>query len=141
MSQAQRLAAHHSANSGLSTQVVDLEQVYNEFGSGSKDITAIRDFVKFLYDNASTPEAKIKYLCLLGDATYDYKDTGRTSNNNNIVPNYQAPESFSLVYSYATDDFYGMMDANEGNLNSTDRQDVATGRILASNLQELTQWN
>jgi hypothetical protein len=29
MSQAQRLAAHHSANSGLSTQVVDLEQVYN----------------------------------------------------------------------------------------------------------------
>ena len=141
MSQAQRLAAHHSANSGLSTQVVDLEQVYNEFGSGSKDITAIRDFVKFLYDNASTPDAKIKYLCLLGDATYDYKDTGRTSNNNNIVPNYQAPESFSLVYSYATDDFYGMMDANEGNLNSTDRQDVATGRILASNLQELTQWN
>ena len=138
ISQAQRLAAHHNANSGLSTQVVDLEQVYNEFGSGSKDITAIRDFVKFLYDNASTPEAKIKYLCLLGDATYDYKDTGRTPNNNNIVPNYQAPESFSLVYSYATDDFYGMMDANEGNLNSTDRQDVATGRILASNLQELT---
>ena len=39
--QAQRLADYHQENSGLSTKVVVLEEIYNEFASGSKDITAI----------------------------------------------------------------------------------------------------
>lgn len=128
--QAQRLADYHKNNSNLSTKVVSLKEIYNEFGSGSPDITAIRDFVKHLYDNASSEELKIKYLCLFGDSSYDYKD--RISGNNNIVPVYLAYESFNLATSYVTDDYYGMMDSNEGGMITADKQDVATGRILVS---------
>ncbi|MGB2128074.1 MAG: type IX secretion system sortase PorU [Flavicella sp.] len=130
-SQAQRLADYHEANSNLTTRVVSLEHIYNEFGSGSPDITAIRDFVKFLYDNASSDDTKIKYVCLFGDATYDFKD--RLPDNNNIIPAFQSYNSTSDAYSYVTDDYYGIMDENEGNLSSSDKQDVATGRILVSN--------
>jgi hypothetical protein len=132
--QAQRLVDYHQANSNLNSRVVILDQIYNEFGSGSPDITAIRDFVKHLYDNASSEDAKIKYICLFGDATYDFKD--RLLNNNNIVPTFQSYNSVSDAYSYATDDYYGFMDENEGSLSSSDKQDIATGRILVSNNQE-----
>ena len=126
--QAQRLANYHIQNSNLKVQVISLHQIYNEFSSGSPDITAIRDFVKHLYDNATTN--KIKYVCLFGDASYDYKD--RIGGNNNIVPVFEAYTSFNLATSFVTDDFYGMMDANEGEMNLYERQDVVTGRIPVS---------
>ncbi|PHR70864.1 MAG: hypothetical protein COA67_07665 [Lutibacter sp.] len=129
--EAERLADFHR-NRGLTVEVVDLEKIYNEFSSGSPDLTAIRDFTKYLYDNATLPEKRIKYLCLFGDASYDYKD--RINGNNNIVPALQSNESFNLATSYITDDYYGMMDANEGLLGGADRQDVATGRIPVSDV-------
>ena len=128
--QAQRLATYHAEHDGLISKVISLNQIYNEFSSGAPDITAIRDFVKHLYDNSTTN--KIKYVCLFGDATYDYKD--RINGNNNIVPVFEAYDSFNLASSFVTDDFYGMMDANEGEMQSFERQDVATGRIPVSDV-------
>jgi len=125
--QAQRLADYHQANSNLDTRVIILEHIYNEFSSGSPDITGIRNFVKHLYDNSTN---KVKYVCLFGDASYDYKD--RISGNNNIVPVFEAFESFNLASSFVTDDYYGMMDDNEGLMYSYERQDVITGRIPVS---------
>jgi len=133
--QAQRLADYHIQNSNLIVQVVSLNQIYNEFSSGAQDITAIRDFVKHLYDNSTTN--KIKYVCLFGDASYDYKD--RIGGNNNIVPVFEAYNSFNLATSFVTDDFYGMMDANEGKMNSFERQDVVTGRIPVSDALQAKQ--
>lgn len=124
--EAERLANHHRQHAGLTVQVVDLQQIYNEFSSGSPDVTAIRDFVKHLYANATTDDNRIKYVCLFGDASYDFKD--RITNNNNIVPAFQSYESFDLARSYVTDDYFGMMDDHEGNLETSDKQDVATGR-------------
>ena len=46
------------------------EKIYNEFSSGAQDITAIRDFVKMLYDKAQ-PGKEPRYLLLFGDASYD----------------------------------------------------------------------
>ncbi|MDO9261837.1 MAG: type IX secretion system sortase PorU, partial [Flavobacteriaceae bacterium] len=134
MLQAERLAKYHREKSNYKTKVININHIYNEFGSGSKDITALRDFVKHLYDNASTPEKRIKFVAFLGDASYDYKD--RIKGNNNIIPVFQAYESFNKATTFVTDDFYGMMDANEGNMSSFDKQDVATGRIPVTTVQD-----
>lgn len=125
-SEANRLAVFHQ-NNNLTTQVVSLNEIYNEFGSGSPDLTAIRDFVRFLYLNATTPDKRIKYIALFGDTSFDFKN--RITNNNNIVPAFQSFESFNLARGYVTDDYFGMMDDNEGNLIFSDQQDVATGRF------------
>ncbi len=130
MEQAQRLADYHIQNSNLKAKVISLHQIYNEFSSGSPDITGIRDFVKHLYTNFTTNQ--LKYVCLFGDASYDYKD--RIGGNNNIVPVFEAFNSFNLATSFATDDFYGMMDDNEGEMNSFDIQDVVTGRVPVSDV-------
>ena len=46
--QGQRLANYHATHGNLKTAVVDVEQIYNEYSSGSQDITAIRDFITSL---------------------------------------------------------------------------------------------
>ena len=134
MSEAERLAEYHRNNSNLITKVINLEEIYNEFSSGSPDLTAIRDFIRHLYLNASSDASKIKYVCLFGDASFDFKD--RINDNNNIVPAYQSFESFDLARSYVTDDYYGMMDDDEGNLSNSDEQDVATGRFLITTIND-----
>ncbi|MFL0076634.1 type IX secretion system sortase PorU [Tenacibaculum maritimum] len=133
VSQAQRLAEYHQNNSNLSTQVISLNQIYNEFASGSPDITGIRDFIKYLHDNSSASK-KLQYVCFFGDSSYDYKD--RINGNNNIVPTFHATQSFDLVSSYVTDDYFVMIGNNKGGMNATDTIDIASGRIPVSTQQE-----
>ncbi len=130
---AERLAQLNRNQYGLNVKVVGLDEIYNEFSTGNQDIGAIRNMVKYVYDNASTPENRIKYLCLFGDGSYDYKD--RIRNNTNIVPSWYSYNSFSLATSFVSDDFYGMMDDNEGNMNASNKLDIAVGRILADTPQ------
>ena len=131
-SEAQRLADYHQNNSNLSTKVVLLDEIYNEFSSGSKDITGIRDFIKHVHTTNSTVEKKLKYVCFFGDASYDYKD--RITGNNNIVPVKLSEKSFNLATSYVTDDFFVMLDDNEGEMSSRHTIDVASSRIPVSTI-------
>lgn len=133
LSQAERLAEINRLQYSLNVKVVTLQSIYNEFSTGSQDIAAIRNFVKYVYDNASTTANRVKYLCLFGDGSYDYKD--RIRNNTNLVPSWYSTNSFSLTSSFVSDDFFGMMDLNEGSMGGGDRLDIAVGRILAENPQ------
>nr|WP_278022793.1 type IX secretion system sortase PorU [Flavobacterium ginsengisoli] len=131
-SQAERLASFHRTNSNLNVKVITLENIYQEFSSGKQDIVAIRNFIRYIYDNASSSEKRIRYVNLFGDASFDYKD--RISNNTNIVPIYQSLISNTVgEASFASDDFYGLMDSNEGVIiPSLAGIDIAIGRMLVS---------
>ncbi|WP_179348373.1 type IX secretion system sortase PorU [Winogradskyella pacifica] len=134
LTQAERLAEINRNQYSLKVKVVDLQTIYNEFSTGSQDIAALRNFIKYVYDNASTPSKRLKYLCLFGDGSYDYKN--RINNNTNLVPSWYTTSSFSLTSSFVSDDFYAMLDDNEGGMiNSIDRMDIAVGRILAEDVQ------
>ncbi|MBL6646608.1 MAG: type IX secretion system sortase PorU [Flavobacteriaceae bacterium] len=123
--EAQRLADHHINFSGLQTLVLTLDQIYDEFNAGNTDISAIRNAIRYAYH--SNPD-KLKYVCLFGDTSYDYKN--RTSNVNNIVPTFHAINSFHVANSYMSDDFYAMMDVGEGSMGFLDEMDLAVGRML-----------
>ncbi|WP_343913000.1 type IX secretion system sortase PorU [Aquimarina litoralis] len=134
---ANRLADHHRNLNNYNVKVVTLDQIYHEFGSGKQDISAIRNLVRYVYDNASDPSERLKYVCLFGDASVDYKGILLRENcpDSNIVPTFESLSSFSLVSSFATDDFFGSMDPVEGRMISSDQLDVAVGRILADSPQ------
>lgn len=134
LEQAQRIANYHIENSELTAKVVLLDDIYNEFSSGSRDITGIRDFIRHIYNTNSSDSTKLKFVCFFGDASYDYKD--RIASNNNVVPVYLASESFNLASSYVTDDFFAMLEENEGTMSSNHSMDVATGRIPVSSQQQ-----
>ena len=125
--EATKLANHHRTHSGLKSVVLTLSEIYDDFNAGNIDIGAIRNAIRYAYVNNSD-DNKPKYLCLFGDTSYDYKD--RVPNNNMIVPTYHALPSFHLANSYMSDDFFAMMDNEEGDLGFSDRMDLAVGRIL-----------
>lgn len=141
--QAERLANFHRSYSNLNVKVVDLNSIYMEFGGAKQDIGAIRNFVKYVYFNASAPSKRVKYLNLFGDASFDFKN--RISNNTNIVPIYQSLSSTtSTESSFPSDDYFALMDANEGDpvnqfgtpSTSTYGIDIAVGRMLVSTPQQ-----
>ncbi len=125
-----RLANHHKNLSGLNVKVVTTDKIYEEFSSGKQDIGAIRNFVRYIYENASSENKRIKYLCLFGDTSIDMKD--RLTNNNNIVPTFHTVESISTFSSFMSDDYFVSMEPLEGDLENTDaKMDIAVGRVLA----------
>ncbi len=147
----------------LNVVVVTTEQIYNEFSSGGQDVTAIRDFMKMIYDR--TPAGKRTMLLLFGDASYDYKsdptndltkvpawwkqrrlsESGATDIdriNQNFVPVYESRESFNRVFprpgapalSYSSDDYFGLLDDDEGRWDEGGRPtseglDIGIGRL------------
>ncbi len=148
-SQAEKLANFHRGHSNMKVKVVNLETIYQEFGSGKQDIGAIRNFIKYVYFNASDIDKRVKYVNLFGDASYDFKDRAR--NNTNIVPIYQALNSYTeSEASFASDDFYTMMDSDEGRIDygitpasgtisityDIGGIDIAVGRMIVSSPEQ-----
>ncbi len=121
---------NHREQRGMTAEVVTSEQIYNEFSSGAQDISAIRNFIKFRYDNGSGTNA-LKYVMLLGRGSYDYKD--RVESNTNFIPIYESRNSLHPIYSYSSDDYYGFMDDGEGEWEESflgdHIMDISVGRI------------
>jgi hypothetical protein len=135
LQQAEQLAQFHREKQNLRVAVAELNQVYNEFSSGTNDVTAIRDFAKMFYDRAAGNTAEMpKYLLLFGDGTYDNKNLG-----DYLIPTFESEKSYETLDTYVSDDFFGLMDDNEGaNINNTAAEiiDIGVGRIPAGDVTQ-----
>ena len=141
LAQAERLKAHHEQHDGLRVTIVPADELYNEFSSGTPDATAYRRYLKMLYDRATTPNDKPRYLLLFGDGAWDNRMlTSEWSgyNTDDYLLCYESENSFSQVNCYVSDDFFCLLDDEEviqtTNGNSTTyagKPDVAVGRLPA----------
>ena len=130
--QAERLADFHRDQDGFSVFVTTVDKVYREFSGGVQDLSAIRDFMRMLKQKGGS-SGKPRYLLLFGDASYDYKN--RSEVNTNLVPAYQSPESLDPIESYVTDDFFVLLDANEGQ-GTGGTLDMGVGRLPVFTTEE-----
>ncbi len=129
--QAERVAAFHRDKDQMAVMVVEPEEIYNEFSSGARDPSAIRDFMKNIYDHSDS-ESMLKYLLLYGDGSFDNRSDHE--NNSNFIPTYQSWNSLNPVLSYVTDDFYGLLDNSEGGASGL--VDIGIGRIPSNTPEE-----
>ena len=135
--EADRLAAHRRSHDNMTIDVVNVEDIYNEFSSGNPDVTAIRDFCKMLYERG-TVNNEFTHLLLFGIGSFDYKSLGgnRTpANNPNLVPVYETQESMHPINTYTSDDYFSLLDDNE-TMASFGLLDIAVGRLPASTIGE-----
>lgn len=134
--QASTVANLRSAE-GLAVKVVTPEQIYNEFSSGMPDITAIRDYAKYLFDNAN-----LKYLLIFGKGTYDPKDI--LASELNKVAIYESRNSLQPLATYGSDDYLGFLEDSEGewteNGAGNHTLDIGVGRIPAINESEANNF-
>ena len=125
---AERLRAYREqpAHGNLRTIVVDVNQIYNEFGGGIPDVAAVRDFLKYAYD---TWTPRPLFVLMLGQGSFDYK--GRLGGRSSYVPTWQSLESRHGTESYSTDDFFVKFDLFGSNNTS-----MVTGRIPSRTVAE-----
>ena len=126
--QGERLVNHRRLFKGFNAEIFTIEEIYSTFSTGGPDIAAIRNFIRYIFHNQNK---KLKFLCLFGDTTFDYKNINGQSES--IIPTYYSLNSFSLANSYMTDDFFVMMESGEGLLTLNDDMDLAVGRMIFSN--------
>ena len=120
---ADKIAAIHSGE--MSVMVTPINQIYNEFSCGAKDVSAIRDYIRYLYKNAKGNT--LRYVLLFGDGTVD--NITVSQGNTNYIPTYQCPQSLDEddIISFISDDYFALLDDDEGEY--TGLPDIAVGRI------------
>lgn len=135
VSEATRLAQAHEAKQSITWAVVTDQQVYNEFSSGTPDATAYRWLMKMLYDRGMGSNKRPSWLLLMGDGTFDNRKLLTTSGQNTLLT-YQARNSTVETKAYATDDYFGFLDNNEGESDTQGRMDIGVGRFPVNTVTE-----
>jgi hypothetical protein len=108
---------------GLRTAVVEVEEIFDEFGYGLPTPLAIKAFLAHAYESWQPPAPR--YVLLVGDATYDYKNLwGLSPAPANHVPAYLL---FTTHYGEtACDDCYGQLSGDDA------LSDLYIGRLPAA---------
>lgn len=107
--EAMRLAEAHRSYQGMLVGVVDQQDVFNEFSSGSSHPSAIRKFAKMIY---SRPGTTLKYLLLMGGSTFDARGKLGEDNTEYLV-NYEVELQETARYNsrdYSADQYFGFFD-------------------------------
>jgi hypothetical protein len=137
LEEARNFADYRRSNSGWNPIVVRQDHIFNEFNGGVMDVSAIRDYIRYLYLRAGNDQSRIpRHVLFFGDATYDYKGIQATATLKNQVITFQSFESLNRTDSYASDDFFVLLDSSEGNwpsssgfISSPERIDMGVGRL------------
>ncbi|HEX37545.1 MAG TPA: type IX secretion system sortase PorU [Candidatus Cloacimonetes bacterium] len=97
---AKELVDAHVLYDGLNVLLVDIEDVYDEFSWGVKDVVAVRYFLKYGYNfYGLDPEEQLAYVLLAGDGTNDFRGIEPGSaERNKILP--------FINGTVASDDYY-----------------------------------
>ncbi len=80
---ANTLASHRQEN-GLRAKVVNLEDIYNEFGDGIKHPIAIKNFLRYVFVNWQQPAPS--YVVLVGDDNFNTVGTNRYPQATGFMP-------------------------------------------------------
>ncbi len=140
LEEAETLAQAHREHDGLRCVVVEAQQIYNEFSSGTPDATAYRRLMKMFYDRAENEGDMPKLLLLFGDGVFDnrlvtHQFSGFGSQPNKLLT-YQSEESLIGTSSYVSDDYFAVLDDTEGANLASDKIDIGVGRFPVRNKQE-----
>ncbi len=129
--QAERVADLHRSIDGIEVAVVDQDQVFNEFSSGTRDAMAYRLFCKMLYDR---DPSKFKNLLLFGTGSVDNREI--LGQHEGYLLTYQSDDSGNDTKTYTCDDFFAFLDDNSGTNMATEKMRIGVGRITCSSVEE-----
>ncbi|WP_289760542.1 type IX secretion system sortase PorU [Duncaniella muris] len=117
--EAERLAEAHRLMQGLDVTVVTQNDIFDEFSSGSPHPNAVRKFVRMLRERPAKP---LRYLLLMGAATYDPRHNV-SDDGIDYLTGYEVERpdhAASMATDHATDLYFGFMtDRIAENLSST----------------------
>ena len=129
--QAERIAQLHRAVDGIDVAVVDQDQVFNEFSSGTRDAMAYRLLCKMLYDRNPS---KLKNLLLFGTGSIDNREI--MGSHEGCLLTYQSDNSSDDVKTTTCDDFFTYLTDGSGSNIYAETMNIGVGRITCSSVEE-----
>jgi len=137
--ESRRLAQAHQAKHAITWAVVTDQQVYNEFSSGTPDATAYRWLMKMLYDRANgNVSQKPRWLLLMGHGSFDNRGLLPNSGSK-LLLTYQSDNSTNEVKAYASDDYFGWLDDDEGTSDIAAKMDIGVGRLPVESVEDASK--
>jgi len=125
--QLESLRENWSPKDRLETEIVNYSDVIKEFGWGVADPAAIRNFLAYARDNWGNP----KYVLLIGDGHFDYKNLLGQNIPNLIVP-YETDGNYEN-WTRTTDDWYTYSNGDAAGMQ------MAVGRLIVQTVDEAQQ--
>ncbi|MDL2242102.1 type IX secretion system sortase PorU [Bacteroidales bacterium OttesenSCG-928-K03] len=124
INQAELFGQFHQQENGYKYSIVELDKIYNEFSCGTQDLSSIRNLIRYIYvqSNGEYP----KSVLLFGTTNFDFKNI--IAIEPSLIPTFESYESLNSNQTYATDDYYVLMDEDEGE-QCAGHIDIAIGRI------------
>jgi len=140
-SQAEQLRAYRNSHDGFRSVKAEMEDIYDIFNYGMENPVAIKNFVKYIYDNWQQP--RISYICLMGRASLDPKKNSSSSiYYQNYVPVYGNPPSDGYIANLFTNTFTYYHHIAVGRLpvyTAQEAQDMVN-KIISYESQPLDSW-
>lgn len=135
LQEAERLATHRRQHNGLRVSVATTEEIFNQFSGGRQDVTAIRDYLRYVFE---TGGHNLRHVLLFGRGSFDYRNL--TTGNTNFVPTYQSRNSLAPLETWSSDDFYAFLESSEGKWGESPAEfhtlDIGVGRIPCATVDE-----
>jgi hypothetical protein len=111
---------------GHTVKIVKISDVYNDFNYGRFSPEAIRNFTAYAWNHWKT---RIKYLFIIGDANWDYR------NIHSKVPNWVPTMIYrSNASNIASDNYFAMMDT------TSNKPSFAVGRLTARTKDDVDNY-
>lgn len=123
----------HTSIDGFSCITVSQEAICNEFSAGRKDIAALRNYFRYIYNKSNK---RLKYVLLFGDGTYA---NHKIEINGPQILTFQTKESLNEDNSLCSDDFFALLDKDDGVQDNdifVGEMDIAIGRFPVSTKTE-----
>ncbi|HMS41973.1 MAG TPA: C25 family cysteine peptidase [Pyrinomonadaceae bacterium] len=110
---------------GMSTEVVQIDDIFDEFNYGASDSAAMKNFFQYAKDNWQTPP---QYILLIGDGSYDFR-------------NYEGLGYNSYIPTMMVDTVYMETGSDDAltDFNNDGLAEIAIGRIPARDGATVTQ--
>lgn len=61
---------------GKNVEVVDVNHIYQNYSAGVRELYAIKDFIKDVYQSG---DGRLKHVLLVGDSSWDWRDSGKNN--------------------------------------------------------------
>ena len=118
------------------------DELYNEFSSGTPDVSAYKRYMKMLYDKSDSLHMP-KSLLLFGDCTFDNRmliSDAKSETKKNSLDDYllcyESENSFSSTECYVSDDFLTYLDDEEDISTFVGLPDIGVGRFPCTSEEE-----
>lgn len=124
----------HKLGLGIYAEIAFIEDIYNSFGYGNKDLNALRNFLAWHFHKGKS----LKNVLLLGKGTFDHK--GILGGRPNLLPTYTSRNSLDPLASYSSDDYLGLIEYGQGKWSETkegdEKMQIGVGRLPVINSKE-----